>query len=272
MADLKTLEKRHLEDLFGMSGGFVLDFTNQSFATLFRDSVRVNIYDQKYAIQGDSKARRLRAFWDCESNAIVGKVLKEMLDVWRYQNPTKADHHFDECQKIVGRLLGNMSAVTNAGDVEQGFLSKDFGTISFTKIQLESALVPILEARLVELHKALKADCPLLVVFMCGSILEGILLGVARNNVQQFNQSSASPKDKQGKVKMLHEWTLANFIDVSYDVGLLGLDVKKFSHALRDFRNYIHPYEQMASRFSPDKHTAQICFQVLRAAMTALSK
>jgi hypothetical protein len=53
---------------------------------------------------------------------------------------------------------------------------------------------------------------------------------------------------------------------------MLGLDVKKFSHALRDFRNYIHPYEQMASRFNPDAHTAQICFQVLRAAISALSK
>ena len=133
-------------------------------------------------------------------------------------------------------------------------------------------LVPILESRLRELDKALKAECPLLVVFMCGSILEGVLLGVARNNAQQFNQSSASPKDKQGKVKMLHEWTLANYIDVASDLGLLGLDVKKFGHALRDFRNYIHPYEQMASRFNPDKHTAQICFQVLRAAIAALSK
>jgi hypothetical protein len=272
MADLKTLEKRHFEDLLGMSGGFVLDFTNQSFAALFRDSVRINVYDQKYAVHGDSKAKRLRAFWDCEPNVTVGKVLKDILDVWRYQNPTKADHHFDECQKIVARLLGHASNVASAVDLEQGFLTKDFGTISFAKLQLESTLVPILEARHVELQKAMKADCPLLVVFMCGSILEGVLLGVARSNVQQFNQSAASPKDKENKVKRLHEWTLANFIDVACDVGLLGLDVKKFGHALRDFRNYIHPYEQMASRFNPDKHTALICFQVLRAAISALSK
>ena len=181
-------------------------------------------------------------------------------------------HRFDGCQKIVGRLLGNVNAAANAGDLEHNFLSKDFGTVSFAKLQLESALVPILEARLVELHRALKADCPLLVVFMCGSILEGVLLGVARNKAQQFNQSSASPKDKENKVKRLHEWTLANHIDVACEIGLLGLDVKKFSHALRDFRNYIHPYEQLASRFNPDKHTALICFQVLRAAISTLSK
>ena len=44
-------------------------------------------------------------------------------------------------------------------------------------------------------------------------------------------------------------------------------DVKKFSHALRDFRNYIHPYQQMSIGFQPDEHTARICFQVLKAAL-----
>jgi hypothetical protein len=268
MADLKTMEKRHFEDLIAMSGGYVLDFTNRSFADLFRDSVAVNIYEDKYSARGESKANRLRTFWDCESNGLVGKVMKEMLDVWRYQNPSKPDNNFDECQKIVSRLLGGAITI----NPEQGFLHKDFGTISFSKLQLESALLPVMESRLIELHKALDAECPLLVVFMCGSILEGVLLGVARNNVQQFNQSSASPKDKDGKVKRLHEWTLANYIDVASELGLVGLDVKKFGHALRDFRNYIHPYEQMVSRFYPDRHTAEICFQVLRAAISALSK
>ena len=51
----------------------------------------------------------------------------------------------------------------------------------------------------------------------------------------------------------------------------LKLDVKKFSHELRDFRNYIHPYEQLASKFTPDKHTAEICLQVLKAAIADLS-
>jgi hypothetical protein len=268
MADLKSIEKRRFEDLLGMSGGYVLDLTNTSYADLFRDAAGVNIYDQKYALRGDSKAKRLRTFWECEPNVVVGKVMKDLLELWHYKNPGKFDPCYDDCQKIVSRLLGNAITV----DPEQDFLSKDFGTMSFSKLQLESVLVPILEARLVELQKALKADCPLLVVFMCGSILEGVLLGVARNNAQRFNQSAASPKDKENKVKRLHEWTLANLIDAAFDLGLLGLDAKKFSHALRDFRNYIHPYEQLASRFNPDKHTALICYQVLRAAISSLSK
>ena len=60
-------------------------------------------------------------------------------------------------------------------------------------------------------------------------------------------------------------------IDVACEVGVLKLDIKKFSHGLRDFRNYIHPYEQMTSGFTPDEHTAKVCFQVLKAALANLA-
>ena len=94
---------------------------------------------------------------------------------------------------------------------------------------------------------------------------------MASANPQQFNQASNCPRDKLGAVKKFHEWTLAQFIDVAWELEYIGLDVKKFSHALRDFRNYIHPYAQMSSGFSPDNHTAEICLQVLKAAIVSLS-
>jgi hypothetical protein len=100
--------------------------------------------------------------------------------------------------------------------------------------------------------------------------LEGVLLGMALNNPKEFNQAVASPKDKEGKVKQFHEWSLSNLIDVASETGFLKEDVKKFSHSLRDFRNYIHPFEQLSSRFNPDEHTAKICLQVLQAAIYQL--
>jgi hypothetical protein len=102
---------------------------------------------------------------------------------------------------------------------------------------------------------------------MTGSTLEGLLLGIALTNPQLFNSTNSSPKTKEGKVKQFHLWSLSNFIDVAAEIGLLKEDVKKFSHALRDFRNYIHPFEQMSSRFYPDEKTAKICLQVLNAAI-----
>ena len=101
-------------------------------------------------------------------------------------------------------------------------------------------------------------------------MLEAVLLGAAQREPQKFNQSPASPK-QNGKVKQFHEWTLSEFINVAYDIGLLKPDVQKFSHGLRDFRNYIHPYQQMASAFKPDEHTAKVCFQVLKAALADMA-
>jgi hypothetical protein len=109
------------------------------------------------------------------------------------------------------------------------------------------------------------------VIFLAGSSLEGILLGIASSSPKEFNQSEVSPKDKTGKVLPFHQWTLNNFIDVAYDTGRIKEDVKKFSHSLRDFRNYIHPYEQVSSKFNPDEQTARICWQVLKAAIFQLT-
>ena len=108
---------------------------------------------------------------------------------------------------------------------------------------------------------------------LIGSTLEGILLGVASKHPEIYNKAHSAPKDtKTGKPRNLNEWTLNNFIDVSYEVGFLKEDVKKFSQALRDFRNYIHPYQQMSIGFQPDEHTAKICFQVLKAALYQIKR
>lgn len=264
------LERDCFEGLFGMGSGYVMDFSNRTFNEFFRESVRVDIYADKYAVNGDSKAKRLRAFIELEPDPVVGKALSDLLEYWRYKTPqpdAKESALAERGKQVVERLLGKPAQPQDSG---QEFLKQDFGPVAFQRIPAAGPLVPILEARLAEAVRCLKADSPLAVIFHCGSILEGLLLGLASANLQQFNQAPNSPKDRAGNVKQLHEWTLAQFIDVACELGYLKLDVKKFSHALRDFRNYIHPYEQMSARFNPDKHTAEICLQVLKAAIACL--
>jgi len=271
MSSLNSLEKRILEDLLGMSSGYVLDYTNATFAELFRECVKVDIYDDIFAFNGDSKAKRLRAFWETQSDVLVGKVLKELLDVWSYENPepnAKDKATYEKASKIVKRLLiKSSSGETN----EDAFLKQQFSQLDVSKIGLDVSLKTVVHQRLNEAQKCLKVDAPLAVIFLCGSILEGILLDVASKNPQNFNQAKSSPKDKSGKAKNFPEWSLAQLINTANEIGLLKLDVKKFSHELRDFRNYIHPYQQALSKFSPTKHTAEICLQVLKAAIADLS-
>jgi hypothetical protein len=100
MSDLTYLEKRKFEQFLGMSTGYVLDFSNRSFAEFVRDSTGRNIYDSRYDYGSGSKANRLRAFWQKEENALVGKLMSDMLD-YSGVNGGQAE----VCRLIVARLL-----------------------------------------------------------------------------------------------------------------------------------------------------------------------
>jgi hypothetical protein len=274
MADLSMLEKRKFEELFNMSSGYVLDFTNQSFASLFQTTVGIDIYKEKYSTYGDSKAKRLRSFWEQEPNATVGKVLFELLSFWKYLQDCQGNKSYpptyEDAISICYRLMGKNSEKKSTNP-DEAFLEKKFDGVDFGKLKIESNLIPILTNRFNEAQACIERSS-LACIFLCGSILEGMLLGAAVRDPKDFNCAAASPKDSSNRVRPFHEWSLANFIDVAHEIGIISLDVKKFSHSVRDFRNYIHPYQQMSSGFSPDKHTAEICLHVVRAAVASLTR
>lgn len=104
-------------------------------------------------------------------------------------------------------------------------------------------------------------------------MLEGILLAVISKYPKEANQSSSAPLDKStGKVRSFSDWSLSDMINVCHDLGWLGLDVKRFSHSLREFRNLIHPYQQMLVNAFPDKDTSGISWLVVQAAVNDLAK
>ena len=252
MANLKQTDILLLEKLFEMGGGYVLTFSNTSFQQFIYNVCKLDIYDSKYAVNGDSKAKRLRLFWQIESDKTVGILTNEMLAYWKtnrkinnIENGKNDALIFNDCLRIANRLRG-VSDKTNATESsdtsEDEFLKKEFKNLALDKLDIDGPVIEILKERLVEIQKSLKSESSLSVVILCGSVLEGLLLGMAIKNMKDFNQSSSSPKNRDsGKVLPFHDWTLSNFIDVANSVGLLGLDVRKFSHSLRDFRNYIHP-------------------------------
>ncbi len=283
MANLKQTDILLLEKIFEMDGGYVLKFSNTSFQRFIFNVCKIDIYESKYAAYGDSKAKRLHVFWQIESDKTVGILINEMLAYWKTNrkiNNIEISKNeaiiFNDCLRIANRLRG-VSDKINQNDTfettEGDFLKRDYNNISLEKLDIDSAVTEILKERLIEVQKCLKCESSLCVVILCGSVLEGILLGMALKNMKEFNQSPSSPKNKDtGKPLPFQDWTLSNLIDVAYGIGLIGLDVRKFSHSLRDFRNYIHPYQQMSSRFSPDIDTAKISWQVLQAAISDMTK
>ena len=273
MSSLTDIEKRYLEKILDMQGGYVLDYSDSTYGEFFGRH-KVNIHGRKYQTYGTSKAKKMRAFWEQESDVLVGQVLSEMLDSYEAYcelNGSKVDTLvLDKARGIVERLTGKPQKA-KATETVEGFLDREFVIPNIQRLPVEQAVMPIIERRLDEARKTLAAGAYLSVVMLCGSILEAVLLGKAQREPVLFNSSKASPKTADGKVRQFHDWTLAHFIDVASELGVLKLDVQKFSHGLRDFRNYIHPYQQMISGFTPDEHTAKVCFQVLKAALASVA-
>lgn len=277
MSSLTDIEKRYFENLLGMGSGYVLDYSDQTFAEFF-NSHRIQIHGAKYQTYGSSKAKKLRSFWEQEPDALVGKVLSDLLDAYEAicsLNGQQSDAAvLGKARGIVARLEGRPTAAPAPASTAQtvdDFLHSEFTIPNIQKLPIEAQAVPIIESRLAEARTAMGAGAYLATILLCGSVLEAVLLGAAQKQPARFNQAAASPKAADGTVRRFHEWNLAQFIDAASEINLLKPDVKKFSHGLRDFRNYIHPYEQMASGFTPDQHTAKVCFQVLKAALASVA-
>lgn len=266
MANLKYIDKRELEALFNMGGGYVLDFINSSFETFFRDH-SIDIFSEKYSRSSGSKANRLRSFWEQENDPLVGRILKELIEIAEHNNSKtegKPDKkNIDACKAVVARLLGEKTTAPT----KKEFLEIDFSQLKLSALPIEANLIKVLEARIKEMHICLENEAPLSAIFQAGSVLEGVLLGLTTKHPDKFNKANSCPKDRDKKPKEFYKWSLSELIDVSKELGFLGDDVKEFSHILRGFRNYIHPYQQMMSKFSPDLDTAKMCVQAMLAAI-----
>jgi len=105
MAQLHILERRQLEKLFEMGGGYVLDFSNRTLEEFVADSVGAEIYEDRYHHGSGSKANRLRGFWKVESDALVGKLIRDLVEYAVAVNKNVDPDLVRECRAAADRLL-----------------------------------------------------------------------------------------------------------------------------------------------------------------------
>jgi hypothetical protein len=176
-----------------------------------------------------------------------------------------------ELRQTAGLQLNAEELAEEPSPAEEAFLERRFTEeLRIDELGLDSVITGFLQARVDEAQACPKETVSLGTIILLGSTLEGLLLAVALEHPKAFMSSSVAPKDRAGRTKPLHTWTLNELINVARSLDLLDVDVGKFSHVLRGFRNYIHPYQQMSEQFSPDEHTVDICWQVFRAAYSQL--
>ena len=83
MANLSFIDKQLIEEVLGMSGGYVLDFSNRTFDEFMTEVIGESIYT-KYPYM--SKANLLRNFIADYSDAYVGKMIVLAIKYMRSRN------------------------------------------------------------------------------------------------------------------------------------------------------------------------------------------
>jgi hypothetical protein len=128
----------------------------------------------------------------------------------------------------------------------------------------------IIQARWLEAQRCQHTGAYLAAVIIMGSILEALLLARCSQSPTDAYQSRSAPRDKSGNAVAIHDWSLSALIDVAAEQRWIKSDRGKFSHALRQSRNMVHPYEQARSGANFDAATCTVCWHVLNASVDDL--
>jgi hypothetical protein len=108
MANFKPLQMQLLDDVLQMGGGYVLRFSDRTFAEFFREELGIDIDDPKYSIMGGSKGKRMRFFLQNTPQPVVVKALNAL---WEYR---EAAMERDGEKEVISDVHRKMAALVQS--------------------------------------------------------------------------------------------------------------------------------------------------------------
>ncbi|HEY4708882.1 MAG TPA: hypothetical protein VIH46_01800 [Candidatus Acidoferrales bacterium] len=122
----------------------------------------------------------------------------------------------------------------------------------FAQLVKDPQMKVLLEKRWTECNLCVAAGAPLATIVMVGGFLEGLLLGRVNREINKapIFTAAAAPRAKEGRTRVLGDWTLQNYIDVAHELKWITVTTKDVGDVLRDYRNYIHPHKELSQQVS----------------------
>lgn len=101
---IRSVDMLLIEELFDMGSGYVLDFNDRTFAIFFAEELNIDIDDPAYAVDGRSKAKRLRCFLRTVDKPLLIRTLQAL---WEYREAARQRRGQSEAvPNAQGRFLG----------------------------------------------------------------------------------------------------------------------------------------------------------------------
>lgn len=120
MQNIKMSEMRVIDRVLEMDSGYVLDFSDRTIANFFLDELNIDFGDPRFAVNGTSKAKRLRTFLQVVDRATAARTLRELLKYRKemYENSSRVDQLPNAegmLLAVINRLEGKVAdAVTSS--------------------------------------------------------------------------------------------------------------------------------------------------------------
>lgn len=123
MGSIRTIEMKLVDQLFQQPGnpGYVLDFSNSTFASFFAQELGVNIYDGRFSGRGTSKMNRLRCYLEVVEDTQAAHALHTL---WEYRETLPDSfrenvlHGEKRLNDLIGRLGGKPISATRNEPVQ----------------------------------------------------------------------------------------------------------------------------------------------------------
>jgi hypothetical protein len=144
MSNIRALDMMVIDDIFEMNGGYVLNFSDRTFARFFAEELDVDIDDPEYTKHGGSKGRRLRCFLQTVDRPIAARTLHAL---WEYREAMRMKFGNEEkLQNPHGRLLAVIDRL-NAGtpNAAQKAMEPLVGGATFTQLRADLLALSKLE-------------------------------------------------------------------------------------------------------------------------------
>jgi len=116
----------------------------------------------------------------------------------------------------------------------------------------------IIERDYSEIQRAYVSGCWKSVIILCGGAIEAILTDLLTQNQTAAKAAKSAPKNSD-----ITRWDLSNLIGVAVELSLVSAGVEKLSHSLREYRNLVHPGNELRTKLRFDAEEAKIALEVL---------
>lgn len=161
----------------------------------------------------------------------------------------------------LGMVLGKLQVAIESPDSTPVTETREF---PFVK---DARLRTILERDYSEIQRAFIATCWKSVIVLAGGAIEAILTDLLLQHPK-----GAKAASKASQKPDITAWDLADLINVCVELKLVSTGIERLSHPVREYRNLVHPGNELRNKLTFGPEEAKIALEVLHILHRDLSK